>query len=201
MKDHYSFLAPFYNSLTKVVFGQNLRLAKACFIKDLNEKRILIIGGGDGKDYQDYQKHLKGEYWELSSSMLQKSKSNLSKSGLTFNLGLYKTKPTQLFDEVWLHFVLDTMKDEEIVGLLEEARKSLSPAGRLYLVDFFKAKTPYQHFMTWAMISSFRILVKHKRTNLPDYEELLSRAKWVKSEEKHFLRGWVKSQVWALTIF
>lgn len=198
MKDHYSFLAPFYNRLSKLIFGDQLMQAKNYFAENLSKKRLLIIGGGDGLDYQDFQIQLSGEYWEISKAMLSKAKVNLAQSRLTFHLDFYQADIGELFDEVWLHFVLDTMNDQEIESLLGEIKESVKADGRIYLVDFFSPKYSYQRFLNLSMITFFRIVTKHKRVNIPAYEEILNKGKWKKNEEKEFLRGWVKAQVWTL---
>jgi len=196
VKDHYSFLAPFYNRLTKLVFGDQLMLAKTNFAENLSRKRILIIGGGDGLDYQQFQDQLSGEYWEISQAMLSKAKINLAESDLTFHLGFFQATNEKEFDEVWLHFVLDTMRDEEIASLLGEIRKSLTPEGKIYLADFFAPKSTYQRILQGAMITFFRLLANHRRANLPDYEKIFLANNWKKNLEKVFLKGWVKAQVW-----
>lgn len=196
MKDYYSFLAPIYNSLTKLVFGDQLMLAKTCFVDRLATKKILIIGGGDGKDYKPFQEDLHGEYWELSSAMLHLAQRHLVKSQLVYHLGAYHSSAGRFFDEVWLHFVLDTMTDGEIACLMNQIRASLNPGGRVCLVDFFEPKPTRQKFLNWSMISFFRLAVKHKRKNLPKYEHILLAENWKKSAQKEFLGGWVKSQLW-----
>lgn len=196
MKDHYSFLAPSYNRLTKLVFGDQLMQAKTCFMDNLPEKRHLIIGGGDGFDYKNFQSELSGEYWDISNAMLSKAKVNLAKSSLTFHLDFFQAQKGRLFDEVWLHFVLDTLEDEEIVCLLEEIRKCIKPEGRIYLADFFAPKNSYQRFVNKSMITFFRIVVNHKRATIPDYEGIFRRQNWKKNSEKEFLKGWVKAQLW-----
>lgn len=198
MKDNYSFLTPFYNPLTKLVFGKVLMLAKCHFLENIPGKKVLIVGGGDGIDYQNFQDQLSGEYWEISQSMLNQAKVNLGKSDLTFHLDFFQAKEGKVFDEVWLHFVLDTMLDEEIESLLGEIRKSLKPEGKIYLADFFAPKNTHHRFLHQAMISFFRLVTKHKRANLPDYEQIFGSGDWKKSAEKEFMEGWVKAQEWKL---
>ncbi|PZX53200.1 class I SAM-dependent methyltransferase [Algoriphagus chordae] len=196
MKDHYSFLAPFYNQLSKLIFDDQLMQAKTYFVEDLSNKKILIIGGGDGLDYQSFQAQLSGEYWEISKAMLSKAKSNLGESGLSFHLGYYQVEKEGFFDEVWLHFVLDTMRDEEIANLLGEISKSITPGGRIYLADFFAPQNTFQRIMHRSMITFFRIITQHKRASIPDYEEILVADNWKKSSEKEYVKAWVKAQVW-----
>lgn len=198
MKDHYSLLASFYNHLTKLVFGYQLKWAKNCFVQNLPRKRILIIGGGDGFDYKELQHQLSGEFWEISQSMLRLAEINLYNSQLNFQLGDFQAEEGNLFDEIWLHFVLDTMNDEEIVSLLREIKKSIQPEGRIYVADFFTPKDGFQRLVNRIMISFFRIVTNHKRVNLPDYEQLLQSNDWEKTMEEEFLKGWVKAQIWTL---
>ncbi|MEN2283287.1 methyltransferase domain-containing protein [Algoriphagus sp. SE2] len=197
MKDSYQLIAPYYNLLTKLVFGKHLREAKTCFISSLKSKKILIIGGGDGLDYQEIQSDLTGEYWELSSSMLELAKGNLQKSELHFYLGDFQRKEDMLFDEVWFHFVLDTMSDEEIEGMLNEIKAVLTDKGRLYFVDFFQPVTTKQKLLNQVMIKFFRLFASHKREDIPDYEIILKKNGWTFIEGKGFLKGWVKAQLWA----
>ncbi len=196
VKDHYSFLAPFYNSLTKLVFGDQLMRAKTCFAERLKEKKVLIIGGGNGLDYQGFQGQLSGEYWEISNAMLSQARINLANSSLTFYLDFFEATEGKLFNEVWLHFVLDTMDENEIVDLLGKIRKSITLKGRIYLVDFYAPKNTRQYFLNWSMISFFRIFAKHKRANIPKYESILTCQKWNKDSQQEFMGGWVKAQLW-----
>jgi len=171
-------------------------LAKTYFVDQLATKNILIIGGGDGKDYKPFQQDLHGEYWELSFAMLHLAQRHLVNSQLVFCLGECQPSVGKYFDEVWLHFVLDTMTDEEIASLMNQIRGSLNPGGRICLVDFFKPKSIRQQFANWCMISFFRLIVNHKRKNLPDYDQILMAKNWKKVAQKEFLGGWVKSQLW-----
>lgn len=196
MKDSYSIVAPFYSNLVKLVFGSNLKKLKTVFLEDSSQKKILIIGGGDGLDYVDFQSDLIGEYWELSDAMLRKAKKNLSESKLEFHLGHFKANLKNQFDEVWLHFVLDTMSDDKIISLLIEIRKGITPAGRIYLVDFFKTQNLFQRFLTQIIITFFRLVAKHKRATIPEYERILTGECWVLCAEKGVKGGWMKAQLW-----
>lgn len=196
MKDSYGFIATYYNRLAKLVFGNQLALAKRSFISDLRKKKVLIIGGGDGKDYQVYQEGLQGDYWELSKAMLELAKKNLPKSSLNFQWGYFKQVEDQTYDEIWLHFVLDTMLDSEIMDLLDQLKKSLVPKGSIFFVDFFQPTSLKNKVLQFFMISFFRIMAQHKRKNIPDYEELFKRCLWEKEEEQIFLKGWIKAQLW-----
>ncbi len=194
MKDRYSLLAPWYSSLVKLIFGGKLRKSKLCLLENTASKNVLIVGGGDGLDYTEIAPDISGEYWELSASMLKKAKENLQLSQLDFHLGNFKAG--KKFDEVWLHFVLDTMPDQAIESLLEEIRLAVEGDGRIVLADFFQPVIRSQLIINQVMISFFRLVAGHQRKDLPEYQKFLSKNGFLKTEERVFMGGWVKTQVW-----
>lgn len=194
--DAYRWIAPFYSRLSRLVFGDRLKESKTIFLKDLPAKRILIIGGGDGSDYEEMQKDLQGEFWELSVSMLDQAKENLEKSGLSFHLGKFRSY--QKFDLICLPFVLDTMPDEELESFLFSFKKNLNPDGKVFMSDFFKPVSFRQKLMHQLMISFFRFATGHRRKDVPDYELAFEKAGFKLSQEKKLMKGWVRAQLWEL---
>lgn len=198
VKDRYSFIAPFYTSLARLVFGTSLKELKVAFVEDLVQKRVLIIGGGDALDYQDFAEEISGEYWELSAAMLHKAKQNLSKSKLEFYLGNFQVVSENQFDEVWLHFVLDTFTDSQLESFLQEIKSLLKPSSKIYLVDFFPPQTRLQKMIQAIMLGFFRVFMAHSRKDLPNYEEILGRKGFRKSEELSKRKGWIRAQLWEI---
>ncbi len=169
-------------------------MANTCFLEKLKEKKVLIIGGGDGVSYRKLSKELNGEFWEISASMLTRAKQNLQKSGLEFHLGHFQSD--QKFDLISLPFVLDTMRDAEILNLLKSLRGKLTQSGRLVLSDFFQPQTKGQTLLHWGMLSFFRLFAGHERKNIPDYESLLMKAGFQRVREKKWRGGWIRAQIW-----
>jgi ubiquinone/menaquinone biosynthesis C-methylase UbiE len=196
VKDFYSFIAPFYSFLSKLVFGNDLNDLKIRFVSNLYQKKILIIGGGDGLDYREFQSDLEGEYWELSEAMLRKAKKNLAQSKLTFHLGDFRSNPKNQFDEIWLHFVLDTFLDEDLEQFLLEIKKVLKPHSKIYLADFFKPQSNVQRTIHSSMLVFFRVFTQHQRTDVPDYEEAFGKAGFQKVDEMKKRKGWIRAQLW-----
>jgi len=196
VKDPYSFIAPWYSSLAKFVFGTKLKDAKLMFARDFSGKKLLFIGGGDGSDYEEIQEEMKGEFWELSVSMLDKAKKNLEKSELIFHLGNFKSD--QKFDLICLPFVLDTMPDEELESFLDSFKKNLKPDGKAFMSDFFEPVSFRQKALHQLMISFFRLTTGHRRGDVPDYKLAFGKAGFLLSQEKKLLKGWVRAQLWVL---
>lgn len=147
-------------------------------------------------DYREFQSDLKGEYWELSEAMLSKAQKNLAQSKLTFHLGDFKSNPDNQFDEIWLHFVLDTFPDLELGLFLSELRKSMKPSSTIYLTDFFNPQSPFHRVIHATMLAYFRMLTKHQRTDVPDYEIAFQKAGFQKLDEIRKRKGWIRAQLW-----
>ncbi len=199
MKDRYANIAPFYSALARSVFGNVLTDVKTAGASSLNQKRILIIGGGDGLDYSSFQSDLSGEYWELSDAMLLKAKKNLDKSKLEFHLGNFQSNPQNLFDEVWLHFVLDTFTDEKLKDFLTDLKKSLKPFSSLYVADFFAPTTSTQRVVQFFMLKFFQIFTAHERSDLPALDSTLEEQGFKKTIEISRKGGWIRGQIWNYT--
>lgn len=199
MKDRYSFIAPFYSSLARLVFGSSLQEVKIAFAEDLALKRILIIGGGDGLDYKGFAGQVRGEFWELSEGMLRKAKKNLSESKLEFHLGQFEADSENKFDEVWLHFVLDTFTDLELEKFLFELKSVLNSESTLYLADFFEPHSWIQQVIQFIMMRFFWIFTEHPRIDLPEYEQFLKKSGFRKLEELKKRKGWIRAQLWKIS--
>ena len=196
MKDRYSFIAPVYSLLAKLVFGTDLKKSKLAFITELNTKKLLIVGGGDGLDYRDFAKEMNGEYWELSSAMMDRAKKYLGESDLSFHLGQFKVNDQESFDEIWLHFVLDTMPDTDLEKFLIQAKQGLKEKGQIYICDFFPPQSFKQRTLHWLMLIFFRITTNHPRRDLPNYSSHLKRLGMKQKKEMTFRDGWIRSLLW-----
>jgi SAM-dependent methyltransferase len=195
VKDHYILLSPYYSILVKLIFGQRLSRAKRYFIEEVATKNILIIGGGDGLDYRHDAEALQGDYWELSHSMLNKARKNLANSNLKFHLGNFHAVEPE-FDEIWLHFVLDSISDAELGRLVAEVKKALKPDGIVNFVDFYHPKKKRYRMINFLQISFFRIVASHIRKDIPDYHQFFTQNNLQKIAEKKWMDGWIKSQLW-----
>lgn len=194
VKDRYRLLAPFYTKISQMVFGDVIHQATTYYLSKIPKKSVIIIGGGDGNHFREIQNELKGEYWELSSSMLKRAQKNLSESQLTFHLGDFKSQ--EKVSCVIFPFVLDTVPDDEIEQLLMDVSYNLEKGGILLLSDFFRKAGFFHDFLTGLMIRIFRVLTAHKRKDLPDYSKFLSQHGFELIAEKQFKKGWIRSQLW-----
>lgn len=196
MSDNYGFLAPFYQLLSRAVFGKKILEANRTFISDNLSKKLIIIGGGDGVAYQKYEKQLDGFYFEKSDKMLQLAQKNLRNSRLKFVHSEFRGQ--EKGDCFFLPFLLDSLTDKEISALLELIKNSLSPGGKVMVSDFFEPNTRIQKILLQTMLWFFQLLTGHQRKDLPDYPSFFQKSGFKRVKEKTWDRGWIRAQVYEL---
>lgn len=194
MSDSYGFLAPFYQPISRLVFGRDLIYANQAFLEGIAGKKLLIIGGGDGVAYHDFVEKWEGEYWELSPRMAQLARKNLKGSVLKIQTGAWLGEGK--FDRIYLPFLLDTMTDDEISLLLSKIKESLLPQGEVVVSDFFEPVGSIQKLIQEAMIGFFRVTTHHQRKDLPDLNSLIRKEDFELIQEKIWRKGWIRAQVW-----
>ncbi|MBN7809435.1 class I SAM-dependent methyltransferase [Algoriphagus sp. H41] len=194
MSDDYGFLAPLYQPISRLVFGKDLIAANSFFADLAQDRHSLIIGGGDGVAYRDWDVRFSGEYWDTSSSMCARASKNLSKSRICLHCGPWPGRGE--FELVFLPFVLDTLPDREIETLVPQIAAALQPGGRVVLSDFFAPATFSQKLLQQCMLASFRLLARHRRKDLPAYGSFFNPELWEKEQEVTWRRGWIRTQVY-----
>ncbi|GAB2478081.1 methyltransferase domain-containing protein [Algoriphagus taiwanensis] len=196
MKDAYRLLAPFYSQISGWVFGENRKEANRYFLEILPFDKVLMIGGGDGSDYQFLSKKLSGDYWERSQSMLALASRNLKETSLDFHLGHFSGNGK--YDLICLPFVLDSFKDEELEVFLKKITVNLKENGRLVFSDFFPPVGFRQKVVHGLMIGFHRLFSDYRRKEIPEYSRFFEKAGWQLLEEKSWKGGWIKAQVYEL---
>ena len=196
MSDNYGFLAPFYQLLSRAVFGRKILDANQVFLAENLSKKLIIIGGGDGVAYQKYEKKLDGYYFEKSAKMLQLAQKNLRNSRLKFVHGEFIGQ--EKGDFFFLPFLLDSLTDEEILALLELIKNSLSTRGKVMVSDFFEPKTRTQKILLQSMLWFFQLFTGHQRKDLPDYPSFFQKSGFKLVKEKIWDKGWIRAQVYEL---
>jgi hypothetical protein len=197
MSDAYGFIAPVYQFFSQLVFGMDIIRANQEFLDEFLDKKIVIIGGGDGFAYRKYSEKLKGDYWEKSSAMLGLAKKNLKNSSLKFHWCEFSGTQGKS-DLVCLPFVLDTMKDQDILSFLDLVKTSLGNKGHVLVSDFHQPENFTQRILEKTMIYGFRTLTGHERKDVPNIPQLMDLKGLVLSKEKSWRQGWIRSQLYKI---
>jgi ubiquinone/menaquinone biosynthesis C-methylase UbiE len=121
MQANFDFIAPFYDSLARLVFGKALQKAKTSFTDRIpTGGRLLLMGGGTGTILNTLLKThpaLEIDFVDVSGKMLKLAENNLD-SGfhhrVTFIHGDHHAIQTdKIYDAATSFFVIDCMRQWE----------------------------------------------------------------------------------------
>ncbi|QDV23663.1 class I SAM-dependent methyltransferase [Aureliella helgolandensis] len=142
----YDRLAPWYESIERLRFGQALQNARTAFLPELcNSRRALFLGEGDGRLLQAFARMNSAARMtsiDLSSQMLALQKKRLQSAGQAQRAEWLKGDAMAAqfgkgdFDLIVTPFFLDCFGSQELQILIPKLTQWLSESGQWYLVDF-----------------------------------------------------------------
>jgi ubiquinone/menaquinone biosynthesis C-methylase UbiE len=208
--NNYSLLAPFYDGLTKIVFGRELSISGAHYLNTspIAEKRILIPGIGTGTLF-DELKYREDQIpaviigVDSSKSMLQRSsgriqKSHFSKIFKSKNQDFFTYNPQEKYDLIIVNFFLDCLPERQIKVFMEKCRTLISASGRLVINDFHlkkgKSSLKQRIIISLAYIF-FKLSTNIPRFTLPNLDSPGYEKQWMKIEGREHLNGFIKTVV------
>jgi hypothetical protein len=137
---------------------------------------------------------------EASNKMLEKAKGRVSQdcqSRVEFicseDFGLPKEGG---IDVVITQFLLDVLTDHSINSLFQRVKQKVSPSTSWLFLDFYPVKD--KQWLIHLMITSFSLLAKHPRKELPDYEEFFKTWGWGEKKAVSFEKGFYKAKLYRL---
>ena len=197
---NYNYIAPFYDSLSRISFLNNQQKAHypiLPFIK--NDMRILWIGGGSGwflKDIDQLNLNLQIDYVEFSSAMMKAAKARkLNFTQVNFiQEDIFKYQLTEKYDLIITAFFFDHFKDEECIALFERLNQSLKNKGFWFYVEFNQNQNFIQRFITKAMVLFFNCVAGIKNQDFPKIEYLFDH--YQKIEDYYYFGNYIVSRIY-----
>lgn len=210
-KHSFDLVAPFYDSLAKLAFGNVLKQAQATYLSEIPpNSKILIIGGGTGwiaTKVMEIAHPFRILYLELSEKMLRQSKErwNVSypekKDIITFicDSEQYLEKEPELFDVIITPFVLDVYPYKALEKMCQLLDTSLSKGGLWLFSDFHIPPYPYKLLalpLIQIMYMFFKWTCKIPASKLPPFETIFDALPLEKKGEKLYFFNCVQSIIW-----
>tara|TARA_B100000965_G_C19576040_1_gene751353 strand:- start:358 stop:990 length:633 start_codon:yes stop_codon:yes gene_type:complete len=205
MTNNYNTLAPFYQLISRLVFGKSLLNAQYCFLSKLKDANsILILGGGSGEFLPrllEINPLAKIDYIEPSEKMIKLCKKNLS----DFQLDLLQFHQTTFqdfshqsnkYDAVLCFFFLDLFPESKTATIIQELYDQLHDSGRFFVADFHEPKSIKEQIAAKLMFSFLKISTNIENKQLYNLHPILNHSKLKLIEEKQFSKGFVFSSVW-----
>ncbi len=197
-------IAPFYDGLSFLIFGNLLLKAQLEFISLSRPPcKILIVGGGTGKLLEEickrYPEGLDIHYLDFSIKMIEKGKrKNIYKNRVCFeveNIANFKSS-TESYDVILTPFFMDCFEviaQEKIHTMLGNSLKS---GGLWFFTDFHlnAFSPPWQKWLVRWMYRFFFRACGLKDCRLPDAEALFTSYKLLNG--KSFLGNFILSNVY-----
>jgi SAM-dependent methyltransferase len=177
--DEFNLIAPVYDKLSSLVFGNSMRSAQTLFLGDVPEwSNVLILGGGTGwllADLLQTNKSCKVWYIEASSKMLALSQEIVAGEAhrVVFVHGTEVDIPEGvIFDAVISHCYLDLFSADRCRQVVQRIKSAMHAEG-VWLVTDFLNTTWWQSALLKLMYAFFRTVSGIYTNVLPPWKESL----------------------------
>ena len=191
-------VAPFYDRLANMVFGQQLGLAQSHYLTQVSEKDcVLIIGGGTGRILEDLPviPH-RLDFVEPSEGMISRAKTRLSQGVVSFSQCRFEDFTSdELYDLIVSPFYWDMYPERVFPHLLAKVSRLLSSQGCLIATDFVHPKNLRQSVTLRAMYTFFQVMAGLKAKTLPRWQQLILGNGFELRESVAYCSGFVESCV------
>jgi ubiquinone/menaquinone biosynthesis C-methylase UbiE len=180
-------IAPFYDLLARIIFGNTLRKSQLRTLAIIPENAsVLILGGGSGWYLESLlqQKQVsKIVYVEASAVMLRLSRKKIASinhlADIEFRLGTEQSiRAGEQFDVVITHFVLDLFTEPQLKNIIDRLIHVLQPEGLWLCSDFelslLQSGQWWKKRLIAVMYIFFRTVSKVETKVLPDIHGLLA---------------------------
>lgn len=200
-------VAPFYDPLARLVFGDALQRAQQAALAGLppGQPRVLIIGGGSGWVLGEVLRRRPDArvlYLEASAMMLAKSRATLLQSApqhagqVEFRLGTeLDLRPDESFNVVITFFFLDLFEPTRLRAILSALNRVRRPGAPWLLADFRPAQTLWQRLLLRTMYRFFRLTTGISGRDMPDLHPELRNLGVQLHQQQLFFRGMVEASV------
>ena len=197
-------VAKWYDRLSNLVFGSDIKEAQRCYLKELPiDGRLLIIGGGTGwilKEIGIVRPNLKVDYVEYSAKMIELSKNVKTElSEIQFIHGSERDIPKINYDAVMTNFFLDVFDPNRLGKVMEQLKSCMAKEGVWLCTDFREAGKWYQDILIWVMHVFFRLVVKLDAKTLVDFNAEFQKIGLETKNRKYFFKGMIFAAAYKLT--
>jgi len=199
--DNYNLVAPFYDGLSNLVFGNQLLAATSYYLDRIpGTQSILVFGGGTGlllKPLINSFPAARILFLDASEAMLSRAKQRLPKANknVQFLLGDEHSLEGQQFDLILTPFVLDVFRPVQLTSVMKKLTQSLLPAGFWIQTDFYIDRTNplWQRSLLYSMYLFFRVVANQRNMKLPQFDIYFGKVPLNEIDQESFCGGMVKT--------
>ncbi|MDT3404465.1 class I SAM-dependent methyltransferase [Mucilaginibacter terrae] len=193
----------FYESLSKVVFGQAQVKAQEYFLNQIKpQSNLLIIGGGTGQILESINRlHHSGlniAYVEISPKMMALSrKRNIGQNKVEFITDdIARITFTHKFDVVITAFLFDNFSNDALASIFPQIDKWVKQGGIWLNTDFQLTGPLWQKLMLKSMYLFFKLMKAVKVTKLPNTRKVFEQYGYHQTNEKLYYGSFIAARVY-----
>lgn len=197
--NNFNFVAPFYELLKKIVFGNQLKIAEKHFAGLINPgEQVLIVGGGNG----DVLNHIKPgsviDYVELSKVMIANAaKQSYDGEIRMINEDFLIVKLEKQYDWIIANFFLDVFNKEHLIDACEKLHFLLKDNGQLIVTDFHPTSRIGGKTLLKLMHVFFKLVSGLESNSLKDIPDFLLKTGFEASQK----RFWASGKIFSFIFF
>lgn len=206
MGNNYDLIAPYYDRLSRLVFGQSQRQAQISQLTVLKScSRILIAGGGTGWILEEINglglKDLEIVYLEASAEMIllavQRESGDLKIQFLQDSAELFKTDIR--FDYILTGFLFDHFSNAIAERVFRQFDSMLKEGGYWLYADFegdMSKQKWWQTLMLGIMYNFFKIVSGVQEKKVPDLTIQFKNEGYQSVQTQYYFRGFILSLIY-----
>ncbi|MBX2914109.1 MAG: class I SAM-dependent methyltransferase [Cyclobacteriaceae bacterium] len=205
MKMHgYDWLAPFYDTLARVVVGKQIQQMQLPMLRHLHDrKKLLVLGGGTGwilPHIFRVNPNLVIHYVDSSEKMIARARSNAhGNKSIQFIQGTETAISTNDYDAVLTYFYLDMFAPAQLTTLITKLKNHLVKEAR-WLVCDFESQTRMHRIKVQVMYLFFRIVTGLRTNTLPAWYCVLTQSGCIVLEDAYSADRFIRSAVFRVNI-
>lgn len=198
--NRFSWIASLYDSLVKIVFGANLRVAQSQLIEHIPHGNVLILGGGSGEFLNLLEEaRFNGSvvYLDSSSAMIRLSAQRTVSFPVEFICGLAEEYQSgRIYNAVVTNFFLDVYRDDQLQRMIETISGQTAYGAIWYVTDFTNGGQPHHKVLLWMMYRFFNLTGSIDARSLPDWNSALGASGWELQRQAKTDHGFITTCVY-----
>lgn len=175
-ENQYDLVAPFYDALAKLIFGEKLLKAQIHYLGEMKSSdRVLIVGGGTGRILKHPSfLHVKCiDYVELSAKMMLEARQNAGNLETVRFLEIDFFQHHGEYDFIICNFFLDCFNEHYLSLAIRKLHGLLSQNGTLLVTDFKPSTNRRNKLLVSLMIIFFRLTTRLQAPKLQDIPQAM----------------------------
>ena len=195
-------VAKIYDRLSRLVFGDAMKLAQTHFLRQLPDSgRVLIIGGGTGwilEEVLALRTNLSVDYIDASSDMISLTRRRLNnENNVRLIVGTESSIPYSNYDVIITNFFLDVFQPERLSMVMEKLSVCLNPNGIWICTEFQNTDKRYHSFLLKLMHWFFRAFTGLEARKLQDFSAEFNRLEYKEISKEEFYNGFIFSAIYS----